>query len=74
VVWNVKTIFIKGLRNVEKECLLYDRACIKCYECEKCDLDSTKRCNNCEKCLEQSQEYRTVKVKEFLKDDYLKDD
>lgn len=52
---------------MEKECLLYDRTCIKCYDCEKCDLDSTKRCNNCEKCLEQSEEYRTVKVEDFIK-------
>ncbi|WP_154673455.1 hypothetical protein [Pseudobacteroides cellulosolvens] len=57
----------KGLKLMEKECLLYDRACIKCYDCEKCDLDSTKRCNNCEKCLEQNEEYRSVKVEDFIK-------
>lgn len=57
-----------------KECLIYDRACIKCYECEKCDLDSTKRCNNCEKCLEQSGEYRSVKIEEFVKKKEEKDE
>ncbi len=34
-----------------KKCVLYDRDCINCHECEFCDLDPTKICNNCGKCL-----------------------
>ena len=35
-----------------EECVLYDRECIGCMECEVCDLDESKVCDNCGKCLE----------------------
>ena len=34
-----------------KECVLYDRDCIECGECDICDLDPDKLCDNCGKCL-----------------------
>ena len=34
-----------------KMCVLYDRECIDCGECDQCELDPTKRCNNCMKCV-----------------------
>ena len=34
-----------------QKCVLYDRDCIGCLECEICDLDSSKICDNCGKCL-----------------------
>ncbi len=34
------------------ECVLYDRECIGCMECEKCDLDPNKVCDNCGKCID----------------------
>lgn len=34
------------------KCVLYDRDCIGCLECEICDLDSNKICDNCGKCLD----------------------
>ena len=34
-------------------CVLYDRLCTKCGECEMCDLDPSKKCDNCGKCLEE---------------------
>jgi hypothetical protein len=34
------------------ECVLYDRECIGCLECETCDLDPNKVCDNCGKCIE----------------------
>ena len=50
-----------------KRCVLYDRVCIECGECNMCDLDPTKVCDNCGKCigLEHtaiSPEYRVIKV------------
>ena len=33
-------------------CVLYDRDCIGCLECEMCDLDPSKVCDNCGKCLD----------------------
>lgn len=35
----------------EKRCVLYDRECIECGECNLCDLDPTKVCDNCGKCI-----------------------
>ena len=29
-----------------EECVLYDRECIGCMECEVCDLDESKVCDN----------------------------
>lgn len=34
------------------KCVLYDRDCIGCLECETCDLDPNKICDNCGKCLD----------------------
>ncbi len=35
-----------------QECVLYDRECIGCMECEECDLDPDKVCDNCGRCLD----------------------
>ena len=34
-----------------QNCVLYERECIGCLECEICDLDKNKICDNCGKCL-----------------------
>jgi len=52
-----------------KECELYDRICIKCGECEFCDLDSKKKCNNCNKCLDNDDKYRTVNILRFISEE-----
>ena len=36
----------------EKQCVLYDRPCTDCGECDVCDLDPEKICDNCGKCLD----------------------
>ena len=38
--------------NHVQKCVLYDRDCIGCLECETCDLDPDKVCDNCGKCLD----------------------
>lgn len=49
-----------------KRCILYDRECIECGECNLCDLDPSKICDNCGKCIglsgENAPEYRALKV------------
>ena len=35
-----------------QKCVLYERDCIGCLECETCDLDPMKVCDNCGKCIE----------------------
>jgi len=50
---------------VEKTCVLYDRKCTSCGECDKCDLDESKICDNCGKCIDQPDEYRVLNLKDF---------
>ena len=50
---------------MKKECVLYDRICIGCGECDRCDLDPQKICDNCMKCVRGEAEYRAVKLDGF---------
>ena len=45
-----------------KKCVLYDRDCIDCGECDICDLDPSKICDNCGKCIDSGSDYNTVDV------------
>lgn len=45
-----------------KQCVLYDRVCIGCGECDRCDLDPDKICDNCMKCITGNEEYRSIKI------------
>ncbi len=47
---------------MKKECVLYDRECIDCGECNMCDYNPLKVCDNCGKCLESDYEYNAVKI------------
>lgn len=48
---------------MKEKCVLYDRDCIGCGECEFCDLDPTKICDNCGKCLESyNLDYAAIKI------------
>ena len=35
-----------------EKCVLYERDCIGCLECETCDLDPNKVCDNCGKFID----------------------
>lgn len=48
-------------------CIIYDRSCIDCGECERCDLDDMRICDNCGRCIEDPGDYRSVNVDEFRK-------
>lgn len=50
-----------------QKCVLYDRDCIGCMECETCDLDPSKVCNNCGKCL-HFQDYATIAIDKIYMD------
>ena len=38
-------------KKIGQKCVLYERDCVGCLECEICDLDENKICDNCGKCL-----------------------
>ena len=47
---------------MEKQCVLYDRQCVNCGECDICDLDPKKICDNCGRCIESGNDYNIVDV------------
>ena len=49
-----------------RPCVLYDRECIGCGECDRCDLDPEKICDNCMKCVNCDAEYRGVTIDRIM--------
>ena len=49
------------------KCVLYDRDCIGCLECETCDLDPNKVCDNCGKCIEPDKNYKIIKITRIIR-------
>ncbi len=52
-----------------KPCVLYDRECIGCGECDRCDLDPDKICDNCMKCIRGNEAYRSIQIDGIYLDD-----
>lgn len=50
-----------------QKCVLYDRDCIGCMECETCDLDPSKICDNCGRCL-HFRDYATIAIDKIYMD------
>lgn len=56
-------------RKDNNKCVLYERECTGCMECEVCDLNPHKICDNCGKCL-NIRDDAVIKIdKIILKDD-----
>ncbi len=51
-----------------RDCVLYDRKCIMCGECDFCDLNPLKVCDNCGKCIETNKDYEEIKIDAILTD------
>lgn len=51
---------------MSKKCELYDRECIGCRECDRCDLDPNKFCDSCGKCLESDKDYKAIKITQII--------
>ena len=49
----------------KEKCVLFDRECVGCGECEFCDLNPLKICDNCGKCI-QMDDYATIKIEEVV--------
>lgn len=53
---------------IGEECVLYDRICNGCGECEICDIDPNKICDNCGKCLDIKDD-AVIKIDKIILDD-----
>ncbi len=49
-----------------KKCELYDRKCVGCGECDRCDLDPNKICDSCGKCIEPKTNYKIIKITKII--------
>ena len=47
---------------LHKQCVLYDRECIGCGECDRCDLNPEKICDNCMECVKADTDYRAISI------------
>lgn len=47
------------------KCVLYDRMCIECGECDRCDLDPSKICDNCMKCVMGDSDFLAIEIDEI---------
>lgn len=52
-----------------KRCVLYDRLCVNCGECDVCDLDENKICDSCGKCIESGKEYEEIIIDRIIMDE-----
>jgi len=59
---------------MKEQCELYDRECINCGECEICDIDPTKKCDDCGLCIDEVDEYRSVTIDDFIKQNVSKEE
>ena len=48
-------------KNLNEDCVLFDKKCDGCGECEICDLDPLKICDNCGKCID-FKDVATIKI------------
>lgn len=58
---------------MSEQCELYDRECINCGECDICDLDPNKHCDDCGKCIEDAEDYRSITIDDFIKQNVTKE-
>ena len=54
-------------KNSDQKCVLYERECIGCLECEICDLNPDKICDNCGQCLEIKDD-AIIKIEKIIMD------
>ncbi|MCK4258339.1 MAG: hypothetical protein KAX49_05140 [Halanaerobiales bacterium] len=51
-----------------KRCVLEERFCNNCGECDICDLDPIKICDNCMKCINSDSEYKVIEIDKIVMD------
>ncbi|WP_407308918.1 hypothetical protein [Desulfosporosinus sp. SB140] len=58
------------MRTIGKPCILEERTCTNCGECERCDLDPTKQCDNCCRCIDVPDgDYAEIGIDDILLND-----
>ncbi|HYF82918.1 MAG TPA: hypothetical protein VEB00_07815 [Clostridia bacterium] len=55
----------------KKECVLNDRECDDCGECDICDLNPNKICDNCCVCIDKDADFNSIEIDEIIEDDSM---
>ena len=53
----------------KKECVLTDRECTDCGECDRCDIDPNKICDNCCTCIDKAADYNSIEIDEIIEEE-----
>lgn len=54
-------------RDEVKKCVLEEKECIHCGECDRCDLNPEKICDSCGKCIRMPEaEYYEIQIDEIM--------
>ena len=53
-------------------CILEDKECTNCMECQICDLNPAKICDSCGECLKTDADFRAIDV-ESVQDGIIED-
>jgi hypothetical protein len=48
------------------ECVLMDRECMDCGQCDICDLDDSKICDDCCKCIDTDTDFKGVYIDNII--------
>ncbi|MGC7873113.1 hypothetical protein ACPUYX_16480 [Desulfosporosinus sp. SYSU MS00001] len=55
------------MKTISKQCVLEERLCTDCGECDRCDLDPSKLCDNCCQCIDTLEgDYAEIGIDDIL--------
>lgn len=47
-------------------CVLEDRLCTECGDCDRCELNPDKICDNCCQCIDSTADFRGIQIEDIL--------
>lgn len=50
----------------KNECVLMDRECMDCGQCDICDLDDSKICDDCCKCIDTDTDFKGIYIDNII--------
>lgn len=50
----------------KNECVLMDRECMDCGQCDICDLDESKICDDCCKCIDTDTDFKGIYIDNII--------
>lgn len=54
------------MKTYGEPCILEDRLCTECGECDRCELSPEKICDNCCQCIDSKADYVGIEIDDIL--------